>query len=124
MTETLDHENKKLKLDEDGISGEEDEESDDNKNDSEVDKEQYIDRVNVIVDMEGKGGNGNLVQVDNLKTVREEVEDMGENGEVELSDTDSKSNDSEEDDDQYIEGDVAKVDLEDQVAALFYILFL
>ena len=52
------------------------------------------------------------------------VEDMGENGEVELSDTDSKSNDSEEDDDQYIEGDVAKVDLEDQVAALFYILFL
>ena len=111
MTETLDHENKKLKLDEDGISGEEDEESDDNKNDSEVDKEQYIDRVNVIVDMEGKGGNGNLVQVDNLKTVGEEVEDMGENGEVELSDTDSKSNDSEEDDDQYIEGDVAKVDL-------------
>ena len=74
--------------------------------------------------MEGKGGNGNLVQVDNLKTVGEEVEDMGENGEVELSDTDSKSNDSEEDDDQYIEGDVAKVDLEDQVAALFYILFL
>ena len=51
MTETLDHENKKLKLDEDGISGEEDEESDDNKNDSEVDKEQYIDRDNVIVDM-------------------------------------------------------------------------
>ena len=105
--EPLDHENKKLKLDEDDEgSGKEDEMSENDNTDSDVDN-----RADVILDIEKKGGNGNLVQVENLKEVMDKGELVGED---EMSDTDNESNDSEEDDDQYVEGEDMSWDLEEQ----------